>query len=156
MGKMGLEGPLKVTQRRRKHQALSELTVSFVFMFIFCLPLQNVSSLSAALSNFLFHCSIPMAYNIAQNILAGQLFELIKVTKEMHAKRMVIILFCVAILSYTVLRSYGVIFKYMPLLFLIVGRFYHLPYLRVTVKLRDLVTEPVNGRAGILNLILLL
>lgn len=74
----------------------------------------------------------------------------------MHAKRMVIILFCVAILSYTVLRSYGVIFKYMPLLFLIVGRFYHLPYLRVTVKLRDLVTEPVNGRAGILNLILLL
>lgn len=37
----------------------------------------------------------------------------------------------------------------MPFLFVTtVGIFYHLPYFRVTVKLRNLVTEPVNGRAG--------
>lgn len=37
----------------------------------------------------------------------------------------------------------------MPFLFVTtVGIFYHLPYFRVTVMLRNLVTEPVNGRAG--------
>lgn len=64
----------------------------------------------------------------------------------------------IKIYIYIVLGNYEVICKYyMPFPFItILRRYYYFSHFRVTVKLRELITEAVSGRAGTLNLIILL